>query len=94
VTNRSAELEDGTLAGSTLTMDGAFRTLVQLGRVSLVDAAHMCATTPAAQMGLRRCGRLAVDETADLVVLDSALKVRQTYLRGRLWRNPRQERHV
>lgn len=94
VTTRSAELEDGTLAGSTLTMDGAFRTLVQLGRVSLVDAAHMCATTPATQMGLRRCGRLAVDETADLVVLDSALKVRQTYLRGRLWRNPHQQRHV
>ena len=29
VTDRSAELEDGTLAGSILTMDGAFRSLVR-----------------------------------------------------------------
>ena len=94
VTEHSAELEDGTLAGSTLTMDGAFRSLVQHAGISLVDAAHMCATTPAAQMGVINCGRLAVGETADLAVLDSALKVRQTYLRGRLWRNTRDGHHV
>jgi N-acetylglucosamine-6-phosphate deacetylase len=94
VTERSAELEDGTLAGSILTMDGAFRSLVRFAGVSLVDAAHMCATTPAAHMGLTNCGRIAAGETADLVVLDPALKVRETYLRGRLWRNTREGHHV
>ena len=89
MTDRSAELEDGTLAGSILTMDGAFRSLVGQAGASLVDAARMCATSPAEQMGLTDTGQIAVGKTADLVVLDSALRVRQTYLRGRLWRNTR-----
>ncbi len=94
VTDRSAELEDGTLAGSILTMDGAFRSLVGQAGASLVDAARMCATTPAEQVGLTDAGQIAVGQTADLVVLDSALRVRQTYLRGRLWRNTREGPHV
>lgn len=87
VTNRTAELADGTRAGSVLTMDAAFRTLVQQTQVSVVDAARMCATTPAEHMGLADTGRIAVGAAADLVVLDAAFQVRQTYLRGRLWRN-------
>ena len=94
VTDRSAELEDGTLAGSILTMDGAFRSLVGQAGASLVDAARMCASSPAEQMGLTDTGQIAVGKTADLVVLDSALRVRQTYLRGRLWRNTGGGRHV
>ena len=94
VTDRSAELEDGTLAGSILTMDGAFRSLVGQAGASLVDAARMCATTPAEQAGLTDAGQIAVGKTADLVVLDSALRVRQTYLRGRLWRNTREGPNV
>jgi N-acetylglucosamine-6-phosphate deacetylase len=45
-------------------------------------------------MGLADSGRIAVGKTADLVVLDSALRVCQTYLRGRLWRNTGGGRHV
>ena len=44
---RTAILEDGTLAGSILTMDAAFRMLVGPIGLSLPDAARMCATTPA-----------------------------------------------
>ena len=88
VTERTAELEDGTLAGSVLTMDGAFRTLVRQVGVSVVEAAALCATSPARQLGLADTGRLAVGLTADLVVLDDQLRVSQTYLAGRLWRNP------
>ncbi|HXG86804.1 MAG TPA: N-acetylglucosamine-6-phosphate deacetylase [Vicinamibacterales bacterium] len=87
VTARTAELEDGTLAGSVLTMDAAFRSLVQQVGVSLVDAAVMCATTPARQLGLSDRGRLAVDSAADLVILTRDLRVRDTYLEGHLWRN-------
>lgn len=87
VTERTAVLDDGTLAGSVLTMDRAFRRLVSLG-VSLVEAARMCATTPARQLRLSDTGRLAVGSVADLVVLDSELLVRDTFLRGVRWRNP------
>jgi N-acetylglucosamine-6-phosphate deacetylase len=85
VTARTAELLDGTLAGSVLTMDGAFRTLVRDAGASLVDAARMCATTPAEQIGLRDAGRIAAGAAADLVVLDQALRVQATYLGGRVW---------
>jgi len=88
VTARSAELEDGTLAGSVLTMDAAFRTLmVQIG-LTVVEAARLCATSPARQLGLKETGRIEVGATADLVVLDGRFRVAQTYLAGQLWRNP------
>ena len=87
VTDRTAELEDGTLAGSVLTMDRAFRTLVQRNRVSLVDAARLCASTPARQLGLGDCGRIEVGACADLAVLDAGLAIRQTYVRGTRWGN-------
>jgi N-acetylglucosamine-6-phosphate deacetylase len=80
----TALLPDGTLAGSTLTMDRAFRTLVRRIGLTLVDAAVMCSTTPARELGLVGHGVLATDAVADLVVLDPDLRVVQTYIAGRL----------
>jgi N-acetylglucosamine-6-phosphate deacetylase len=80
----AAYLADGTLAGSVLTMDGAFRVLVERVGLSLVDAAALCATTPARELGLKGHGVLAVDAVADLVVLDRQLTVVQTYVAGQL----------
>jgi N-acetylglucosamine-6-phosphate deacetylase len=80
----AAFLRDGTLAGSVLTMDGAFRMLVERAGVSLVDAATMCATTPARELGLVGHGVLAVDGIADVVILDRRLSVVQTYVGGQL----------
>ena len=87
VTDRTAELEDGTLAGSVLTMDAAFRALLTRVGVSLVEAARLCATTPAAHLGLNGTGRLAAGHVADIVVLDGQLRVRQTYVGGVPWGN-------
>jgi N-acetylglucosamine-6-phosphate deacetylase len=83
VTARAAELEDGTLAGSTLTMDGAFRTLVQQCGLPLVTAARLCATTAAERLGLGDRGRIVEGAVADLTVLDDRLRVVQTYIAGR-----------
>ena len=80
----AAHLDDGTLAGSVVTMDRAFRTLVERMDFSLVDAATMCSTTPAREMGLVGHGVLAVDAVADLVVLDARFSVVQTYIGGQL----------
>jgi N-acetylglucosamine-6-phosphate deacetylase len=82
VTARTAELEDGTLAGSVLTMDGALRMLVEKAGVSLVDAARLCASTPAREMGLMDTGVLTPGAAADLVALDRDLRVCQTFVRG------------
>ena len=72
------------MAGSMLTMDRAFQTLI--GRVGLwlVDAATICATTPARELGLIGHGVLAPEAVADLVVLDANFSVVQTYVAGQL----------
>ena len=61
-----------------------FQTLVNQVGVSLVDAAILCATTPARELGLVGHGLLAVDAAADLVILDSLFGVVQTYVGGQL----------
>jgi N-acetylglucosamine-6-phosphate deacetylase len=82
VTDRCAMLEDGTVAGSVLSMDAAFRLLAATLKLPLMDAARMCATTPAAQVGLTDRGAIAEGQVADLVVLTREHHVRQTYLGG------------
>ncbi len=84
VSNGAAYLEDGTLAGSVLTMDGAFRTLTGRVGLPLTDAARLCATNPARVRGLAGRGVLAVGATADVVVLDRAFRVARTYVDGAL----------
>ena len=79
----AALLADGTLAGSTLTMDRAFRTLVARLGLSLADAAVLCATTPARQLRLAGFGAIAEGAAADLVILDRSLQVVRTFVGGR-----------
>lgn len=74
---------DGVLAGSTLTMAGALRGMIAQGRVPLVDAARMASATPAAFLGLGdRIGAIAPGMRADLVLLDDALAVQETWIGG------------
>lgn len=80
----AARLGDGTLAGSTAAMDRVFRVLVERVGLSLVEAATVCATTPARELGLVGHGVIAAGAVADLVVLDAELRVVQTYIGGQL----------
>lgn len=80
----TAHLEDGTIAGSVLTMDRAFQMLIGRAGLSLVEAAMVCATTPARELGLVGHGVLAPEAAADLVVLDPHFAVVQTYVGGQL----------
>jgi len=80
--SEAAFLEDGTLAGSTLTMDRVFRTIVTRLGSSIVEAATMCSTTPARELGLTGFGVIAVGAVADLVVLDRGFRVMRTFIGG------------
>jgi N-acetylglucosamine-6-phosphate deacetylase len=75
---------DGVLAGSTLTMAGALKGMIQQGRVPLADAARMASATPAAFLGLGdRLGAIAPGMRADLVLIDDGFAVQQTWIGGR-----------
>jgi N-acetylglucosamine-6-phosphate deacetylase len=78
----AAYLPDGTIAGSSLTMDRAFAKLTSEVGLSLSDAATVCATTPARALGLQGFGLIAPGAVADLVVLDRDLRVVQTWIGG------------
>jgi N-acetylglucosamine-6-phosphate deacetylase len=78
----TATLDDGTFAGSVATMDRVFATLVTRAGQSLVDAATLCATTPARELGLTTQGAIVAGHMADLVVLSSSLQVVQTWVGG------------
>jgi N-acetylglucosamine-6-phosphate deacetylase len=65
-------------------MDRAFRNIVTKFHASITEAAIMCSTTPARELGLVGYGVIAQDAVADLVVLDDQFQVVQTYVAGRL----------
>lgn len=83
VTDGVPRLADGSLAGSTLTMDAAFRNLVLGCGLSVRDAVLASATGPAGVLGLSdRVGAISPGLAADLVVLDSDLRLRRVMKGG------------
>jgi len=74
-------LPDGTLAGSTLTMDQALRNLVELG-LDLGDASRRTSTHAADYVGLSDRGRLQQAFSADLVVLNRELQLQRVIVEG------------
>jgi len=80
----TARLADGTLAGSTLSMQRAVHNTVGLG-VPVERAVEMATTIPADVLGLAGRGRIAPGMRADLVALDpESLAVRAVWLGGEL----------
>ncbi len=76
-----ARLSDGTLAGSVLTMDAAIRNFVALG-ASIEEAVGAATVVPANLLGRSDVGVLSPGAVADVVVLDDALEVDQTFVAG------------
>jgi N-acetylglucosamine-6-phosphate deacetylase len=62
------------IAGSTLTMDAAFRRMIAIGR-SIVDATRAASTNPARALGLADRGAIVPGLRADLVRLDGTITV-------------------
>lgn len=75
-------LPDGTLAGSSLTMDGAVRNAVKFLEIPLQEAVRMASETPAEILRIREKGRIAPGADADLTVLTTEGVVEETIVAG------------
>jgi N-acetylglucosamine-6-phosphate deacetylase len=79
----AVRLPDGTLAGSTLTLDRALRNIVTATGWPLREAWPMSSLNAARAIGLAATkGSLEVGKDADLVLLDAGLQVRLTVAEG------------
>lgn len=76
-----AQLADGTLASSTVTMNEALRKTVA-SEIPFVDAVYMATTAPADLLGLQYKGRIMPGVKANLVLLDPDFNVEWTMIDG------------
>ncbi|MEU6507741.1 N-acetylglucosamine-6-phosphate deacetylase [Streptomyces sp. NPDC046942] len=76
-------VEGGSIAGSTLTLDRAFKRAVTVDRLSVEDAVTALSVNPARLLGLsNRIGSLEPGKDADLVVLDADFDLKGVMRRG------------
>jgi N-acetylglucosamine-6-phosphate deacetylase len=81
VAGAHARLDDGTLAGSVLSMDQAVRNLIELG-VEPREAIGAATTVPARLVGKPELGTLAPGTSADVTILDEHYHVSRTIVGG------------
>ena len=87
VTN-SAYLDDGTLAGSTLTMEVAVRNFHQFTGCSLVDVAKCASLNPARAIRVAdQKGSITPGKDADLILVDDDFNIHMTMVGGRVISN-------
>jgi N-acetylglucosamine-6-phosphate deacetylase len=83
VSESTARLPDGTLAGSILPLDQAVRNFIQFTGCSLAQALETVTTTPARLLQIEHeRGQVAEGMIADLILLDEQLNVELTIAAG------------
>ena len=83
VTSGAVRLADGTIAGSTLTMQRAVQNMVELAGLPLEMVVPLATEVPARILGAReRKGKLAAGFDADVVVLTEKFEVERVLVRG------------
>lgn len=82
VKDKQARLENGSLAGSVLTFNDAFKNMIKFSGCSIEEAVQMSAVNQAREFSLTKKGVLKEGNDADILVLDQELTVKQTILGG------------
>lgn len=82
VKDNQARLENGSLAGSVLTFNDAFKNMIEFTGCSIGEAVRMSSVNQAREFGLDKKGHLKKAYDADILVLDENLTVSKTILGG------------
>ncbi|WP_163652322.1 N-acetylglucosamine-6-phosphate deacetylase [Listeria sp. PSOL-1] len=83
VKDKQARLEDGTLAGSVLTYDDAFRNIIEFTGCTIEEAVLMSSVNQATEFQLSQKGALQAGKDADFNIFDTDLNLLETYSYGR-----------
>ena len=85
VENNSARLENGTLAGSILTIDSALRNFKMNTGISIMEAVRTVTENPAKLLGMEdTIGSIGVGKYSDFVILDDNFSILYTFVNGNL----------
>ena len=84
IKDRKTYTEDGTIAGGTSCLIDGVKNLVSIG-IPLEDACKMASKNPAQSVGIYdKVGSIAEGKTADIVILDKELNIKNVILRGKV----------
>ncbi|MBX2976988.1 MAG: N-acetylglucosamine-6-phosphate deacetylase, partial [Ignavibacteriaceae bacterium] len=83
--DQKAFLEDGTLAGSTLTLNMAIKNLVESANAKITEAVRMASLNGAKVLNIEnRKGILAAGKVADIVVMNDNYEIEMTIIKGKI----------
>lgn len=82
VKDKQARLKNGSLAGSVLTFNDAFKNMIRFSGCSIEEAVKMSSVNQAKEFNLEEKGLLKTGKDADILVLNDELTVEQTILGG------------
>jgi N-acetylglucosamine-6-phosphate deacetylase len=82
VSDGRAIREDGTIAGSAITLDACIKNLAGMG-FSLPDIFRAAALNPAELLGIKRKGSIEIGKDADLLILNKKLSVEKVFVKGK-----------
>ncbi len=85
VSDGQAKTADGSLAGSTCSLDQALRNMIFKAHVPEWEAVQMASSVPATYLGLsERLGHIRTGADASFAVVDNLFQVTQTLIRGKV----------
>lgn len=82
VKDGQARLKDGTIAGSTLTLDRAVYNAVKHLGVTIPEAVRMASYNPAVLLGIDDMGEIKKGNLADIILFDENIKIKGMYISG------------
>lgn len=85
VSNNSARLVDGTLAGSVLTLNKAVFNILKYTDLEIYEAVALASLNPAKLINMDKIkGSIKIGKDADLIIFDKELKVEMTIVAGKV----------